>query len=318
MQFVDKFNVVTKFVLLTILIAGLGLTAFGQKQKSKGDLLKEISALTKTNTPDDLGKAFEVGKEYVARFGSEKDETTAKIKKFVEDYRLESFFKAVDSKKTADAFALGKEILAGQPENASVVMNLAFAGYNAFSGGDSSYAASIASYSDQAVSLIDAGKGPQNFAPFGSKDETLAWMNYMNATAQQTSNPKSAASHMWKAMKFESNIKSAVEPIYFIASYYEQMYEKMLADLNERVKAGTLAGDAEKAERARVDKCIDLMLDAYARTVVTAEAAKDPKLADISTRFAQIYKFRKGTDLLMTQFKDLTKSSPMPDPANFN
>lgn len=307
-----------KFVLLTVLIAGLGMTAFAQKQKSKGDLLKEISALTKSNTPDDLGKAFEVGKEYVARFGDEKDENTAKIKKFVENYRLDRFFKAVDAKKTAEAYALGKEILAVQPESTDVLINLAFAGYNALSAGDKSYAALITSYSDQAISLIDAGKVPQNFAPFGSKDETMAWMNYMNATAQQSSDPKSAASHMWKAMKYESNIKSAVEPIYFIASYYEQMYEKMSADMTAKVKAGTLTGDAEKAERARVEKCIDLMLDAYARTVVTAEAAKDPKLAEISTRFAQIYKFRKGTDMLMKEYKDITRSSPMPDPANFN
>jgi len=281
----------------------LGLTAFGQKQKSKAELLKELSALLKTNTAEDNARSYEIGKEYVARFGTEKDENTAKVKKFVEDYRLDQFYKAVDAKKAAEAFALGKEIVASQPENASVQMNLAYAGFNAVSAGDKSYAPLTVTYATKTIELIDAGKGPQNFAPFASKDDTLAWMNYFCSSALQDTDLKAAATYMWKATKYESSIRSTLEPYYFVAYYYEQVYTKL---------------SNEKSEKARVDKAVDLLLESYARAVRAAETSKNPKLADVKARFEQIYKFRKGTDLLMKEFIDITIASPMPDPSSFN
>lgn len=292
-----------KFLLLTILMTAVCMTAAGQKQRSKNELLKELSVLLKSNTPEDDAKSYVIAKEYIARFGEDKDENTAKVKKFADDYRLSSFLKAVDSKKIADAESFGKEILAAQPENTAVVINLAYAGFNATAGGNRSYEPMVITYAKRAIELIEAGKVPQSFSPFSGKDDTLAWMNYFNASALQSSDLKSAAGYMWKATKYESNIRKTIEPYFFVAYFYEQAYEKLTK---------------ENADKARIEKCVDLMLDAYARTVKMAETTKDPKLAEAKSRFEQIYKFRKGTDQLMKEFIDITLSSPMPDPTNFN
>ncbi|HMT07978.1 MAG TPA: hypothetical protein PKA82_08240 [Pyrinomonadaceae bacterium] len=279
------------------------MTAIAQKQRSKNDLIKEMAALMKANTPADLAKSYEIGKEYIARFGTEKDENTAKVKKFVEEYRLDAFYKAVDAKKAADAFSFGKDIIADQPENVSVLMNLGYAGFNAIAAGDKSYSSLIVTYSDKATELISAGKAPQSFAPFATKDEALAWLAYFSASALQGTDMKTAASYMWKTTKYDSSIRKSIEPYYFVAAYYEQVYSKLSKD---------------NAEKARVDGAIDLMLDAYARAFKIAEDTKDPKLAEVKTRFEQVYKFRKGTDKLMPQFIDIAVSSPFADPAAFN
>ncbi|MBL8181805.1 MAG: hypothetical protein JNL64_09320 [Blastocatellia bacterium] len=300
MRFSTKFF---KFLLLTMLMAALGLTAFGQKQKSKNDLLKELSVLLKSNTPEDDAKSYVIAKEYISRFGEEKDENTTKVKKFAEDYRQSSFLKAVDAKKIADAESFGKEILAVQPENTAVVINLAYAAFNATAAGDKAYAPMVVTYSKRAIELIEAGKLPPNFSPFTAKDDTLAWLNYFNASALQSTDLKSAAGYMWKATKYESNIRKTIEPFFFVAYYYEQVYEKLTK---------------ENADKARIEKCVDLMLDAYARSVRMAETTKDPKLNEAKSRFEQIYKFRKGTDQLMKEFIDITLSAPMPDPTSFN
>ncbi|MEP6789638.1 MAG: hypothetical protein ABJB40_14460, partial [Acidobacteriota bacterium] len=103
--------------LLLLLAVPLITPSFAQKPKSKEESLTEISTLTKTNKPEDMEKAYQLSKEFLTRFGKEKDKdgNIAKVRDFVERYRMSLFFKAADGKKYADTFSLGKEILAEQP-----------------------------------------------------------------------------------------------------------------------------------------------------------------------------------------------------------
>src|SRR5580765_5509919 len=118
---------------LLLLSVTLITPAFAQKPKSRDEALNEISALTKTKKPEDLDKAYQLGKEFLTRFGKEKDKdgVVARVRDFVSRYREDQFFKAAGAKKYADTFALGKEILAEQPDNVEILMSLAYAGYGA-------------------------------------------------------------------------------------------------------------------------------------------------------------------------------------------
>src|SRR5438445_3181015 len=98
-------NLFTATVLL--MLAAFFITpSFAQKPKSKDEAINEIAALTKTKKPEDTGKAYQLGKDFLVRFGSDKDKdgNIAKVRDFVNRYREDLFFKAADGKKYADAF----------------------------------------------------------------------------------------------------------------------------------------------------------------------------------------------------------------------
>ena len=103
-----------------------------------------------------------------------------------------------------------------------------------------------------------------------------------------------------RRLQYETPIKTDPLPYYMIATYYENQYAAL----------STAKGDQKK-----IDATIDLMLDAYARTCKRAEAVKNANTDHWKARFAQIYKFRKKTDVGLTEFMTMIAASPMPDPA---
>ena len=120
-------------VALLSLVATLFVTdTLAQKQKSKEEYLKEIGTLSNTKKPEDMEKAYQLAKEFVAAYPKENNDNTKKVKDFIKRYRVHAFFVATDGNKVADAFTIGKEVLAEEPEKTEVLFNLAYAGYRDF------------------------------------------------------------------------------------------------------------------------------------------------------------------------------------------
>lgn len=303
------------FVAVLMAMVGAFSVAAIAQNKSREESLNEIAALTKTKKPEDQAKAYELGKEYLKRFGSEKDKGTKQVAAFVDHYREESFYKAVDNKKLDEAFSLGNELLAENPNNVTVLMNLAYTGFNGLAVGNSKYSAESIKASDKAIELILAGKGPANYAPFSDKNMALAWLNYINAMISQTTNLKLAAAHMYQALQYPSEIKDNVDPYHFIAFYYEESYTAAEEALGKKVAAKTISDAERKTEEDNINKILDFALDAYARAIKVADTTKNTKATELRKRLTQILKFRKGTDAGMEDFIKFTANSPMPDPA---
>lgn len=286
------------FVMIAVLLI---TPAFAQKQKSKDDAFKEIAALTNSKKPEDLEKAYKQAKEFVTRFAADKDDKVTHIKGFVAKYRLKLFLGAVDNNKYAEAFALGKEILAEEPDNTEVVINMAYTGYNARNDkGDKSYVDESAGYAAKSIEMMAAGNLPKSFAPYKTQDEATGWMYFIGGFLVFEKDTKTAAINAYKALQYETPIKTDPLPYYMIATFYENQYAAL----------STAKGDQKK-----IDTTIDLMLDAYARTCKRAEAVKNANTDHWKARFAQIYKFRKKTDVGLAEFMTMIDASPMPDPA---
>ncbi|MEQ1605424.1 MAG: hypothetical protein ABL999_11215 [Pyrinomonadaceae bacterium] len=308
------------FVFLFMLVAIFAVTTGAQKPKSKDEALKEIATLVATKKPEDYAKAYPLAKDFVARFGKDnkegKDKAINQVKAFVEGYRDSSFYAAVDGKNTADAFALGKEILAERPDDVSVVINLAHAGYHSLgTARDKTYAVETIGFAKKAAQALEAGSEPKNFAPYKDKDEALAWMYYIPGFIQVDTDYKEAAGNIYKATTFNTPIKESSLPYYLIASYYEDAYAKLAADL--KAKGKSLSDADFKAANDRVNKSIELMMDAYARAFKKGEAEKNPNAASWKDRLTQVYKFTKKTEEGLPEFIKFVVLSPMPDPAKF-
>lgn len=275
-----------------------------QKPPTKEELLKQIATLSNTKKPEDSAKAYELGKEYLVRFSKEPDANTPKIKVYVDKYRENQFFVHIDAKKYAEAFTIGKEILAEYPEKIEVLTNLAYAGYAA-SGSPAGdvYVNDAIAYSRKSIQLLDAGKTAASFAPFLDKNESVAYMYFIDGSLTIESEPAAAAGKIYRSTQMESQIKNDPVAYYLVAMYYENVYAKLAAEA--------------KKDPARINAAIDLMMDAYARTCKRAEAMKHPNYATWKARLDQVYKFRKGSDAGFAEYMTQTNAAPLADPTKF-
>lgn len=305
--------------VVIMLVAVLFISStHAQKPPTKEELLKQIAALAKTKKPEDTAKAYVVGRDYLARFGQDTDTNTVKVKAFVDAFRQDQFFAQIDAKKFAEGFVTGREILAEQPDNLDVLLNLAYAGYAA-SGtpNGATYANDAISYSRKSVQLLDAGTAPTSFAPFVDKSDAMSYMYFIDGTLSMEKEPVTAVGNIYKATQIGSQIKNDPLGYYLIAMYYEDIYAKLSTELKAKVAAKTISDAAIKKDQARINGAIDLMMDAYARTCKLAEAAKHPNYSNWKARLDQIYKFRKESDAGIAEYITKINALPLPDPAKF-
>lgn len=316
-------RLVSAAALLTLLSV-FAITAIAQKPKSKEELVKEIVTLSNTKKPEDTEKAYQLGKEFLTRFGSEKTDkndkadVVGKIRTFVNNYRESLFFAKLDGKDYPAAFSIGKEILAEQPDNADITMNLAYGGYTALAGGtDKTHSDEAVTYARRTIQLMEAGTAPKNFAPFKDKDDAMAWMYYIDGSITAPKDMKSAALTFYKTTTFENAIKNTSQPYIVIAYYYEDVYEKLAADYKVKAASKTLTAEALKVEGDRMDKAMDLMMDAYARAWKFGEAENNPSKGQWKDRLTVIYKFRKKTEVGLPEYINYVNTTQIPDPGKF-
>ena len=252
-----------------------------------------------TNRTSDPTKAYEAAKKYLGACPAEDTDITKYLKKWVAAYdkearklRLQPLL--YNDKKFAEAYALGKEILADEPENLRVLIDLGYGGYLAAFAKNESFNADAINYSKKAIQLIEAGKAPESWGPvFKTKDETLAYLYYTLGYLSRT-NPSEALPHFIKAAQFESALKKDPGIYYLIAVGYESgTYAKLSADYKTRFE-GKDETPESKLALENINQVIDRMIDAYARAVALAgtdpkhEAAKKEWLENLTTW----YKYR--------------------------
>lgn len=307
----------TRAAAFLFLTAALNVSAYAQKSESKDEFYGKIAKLTQSKKEEDRDKAYLMSKDFLAQFGKEeKDEKVVKIKTFAENYRSNTFNKKLDEVKTAEAFAVGKEILAVEPENSYVTMNLAIAGFDARQKNkDNSFAATSIAYAKQTLGLLEAGKLPKTFQPLKDKAEATAYMYYIIGNFSREGDYKEAARNFYKAVQFDSTIKSYSFPYYAIADFYEKEYARISTDIKTKYEAKTIDDEQLKVEQAKLDKILGNMLDAYARAIKYGEAEKNTSLATWKQRFSDVYKFSKKSDAGMTEYLANQPNTALPDPS---
>jgi hypothetical protein len=304
-----------RFVFIANLLFILTFAAFAQKQMSKDEMFQQIAKLTNTKKAEDQAKAYKLGKEFLAQYGKETDEKVKKIQDFVVKYRLAEFNKALDEVRIADAETIGKEILADEPENTYVTMNLAYGGYEALTKKkDNSFGAMAISYAKKTLSLFEAGKVPKEFTPFKDQADATALMYFVIGNFLIDSDLKEAAKNFYQATKYESQVKKSTYSYYIIAFYYERKYANMAAEYQKQHGAKTAEDDAMKKDQEALNQTVDRMIDAYARAVKLGEATNDPSLNTWKTRLIEVYKFRKGSDDGLGSLLDKVLTTELPEP----
>jgi hypothetical protein len=159
------------------------------------------------NRKDHQDIAFQAAEEYVATCPNDDGPYAVAIKKFDAAYKAASsadlvkkqFEEAYTKKNYADQMRLGKQVIAAEPDNSAAYIVMGLAGL-----GDPALLNESSQYAKKAIEMLEAGKP---FAPFTTKDQPLAYLNYELGKAVVKSSPADAISYFLKAARLESELK---------------------------------------------------------------------------------------------------------------
>ncbi len=233
------------------------------------------------NRKDHQDVAYQAAKDYLATCTTE-DQYSKALKNFADAYdKLQAtnsvnkqFDDAYKNKKYADQIRLGKQIVATDPDNSAIYVVMGLAGL-----GDPALLNESADYAKKAITMIEAGKP---FAPLASKDQALAYLNYVIGKSVIKNSPTDAIPYLLKAVRFESDLKKNPQVYAELAGAYG---EGPIAKLSEEYKAKyTTESPESKLALANINQMIDRQIDALARAAaLSSDAANKKAVMDVLT-----------------------------------
>lgn len=276
---------------------------------------------------DDQAKAYDAAKKYLACPGDPNDQDEASriayLQKFVSLYekanekasRKAQLKDAIYTKKDyAKAFELGKQVLADEPDNFLVYLDLGYAAFAAFNSGNKHFVNDGVASAKKAIEMIESGKTPPDWKPVVSKEDTLAKLNYWIAALKQDATPAEAIPYWIKAASYDT-FKKSVEVYYNLGLAYERgPYQKQFDDYNRLYKDKPETPESKLALE-NINQILDRVIDAYARAVALAGSNPDYKdlKADAMTRLTDWYKFRHNqSDAGLNEMIAGILSKPLP------
>jgi hypothetical protein len=254
---------------------------------------------------DDQAKAYEDAKKYLACPAGQVTEAQQKIIDYLKKWSTayEEGMKKIrfiqllyKDMKYPEAYALGKEILAAEPENLTVMVHLGANGYLLAPLNNPALTAESNAYAKKALEQLEQGKTVEDYAPLASRDVAVAYLNYTIGTQALQNDPSTALKYLLKAAQFETPLKKSPYTYAYIAGAYEtgpyakqsQQYKEMYSGKDETPES--------KLALANINQLVDRMIDGYARAV--ALAGSDAKLAAAkqgwNDTLIQWYKFRNN------------------------
>lgn len=263
--------------------------------------------------------AYQAARDYMQKYQKDKDQYTDYLGKWIlayeSDARKKNLPNLINEKNFADAFATGAKILAEEPNNLRVQIDLGYAGYLAASAKNEQFNATALDYARKAIQQIEAGKAPAEWAPFKGKDDTLAYLHYAVGFLTLKTEPNQAIDSLLKAAQLESDIKKTPSTYYFLAVAYEAGPYKTLSTDYQAKYANKPETPESKAALEKLNVVMDRIIDAYARAIAAAgtDAKTQQNRTEWTAKLSTYYKFRhEGSDAGMTEFIAAALQKPLP------
>lgn len=322
----------TKLFSLGAIVAALALPvaakSFSVNEISSQDQCTQENkdayyAAFRENRTTDQAKAYDNAKKYLACPAGEANETTTKIidylKKWVgvyEDLTEKQKIRTAlynDPRNYPLAYETGKKVLAREPENLNILIDLGANGYLLANLKNPALNAEAVVHAKKAISLLEAGKTVEDWKPLSGKDEAIAYLNYTIGVFTLEADPSSALKNLLKAAQFETPLKKSPFTYGYIGGAYESgPYAKMSDDYKTKFQ-GKDETPESKLALANINQIVDRMIDAYARAVALAG---DPKFADQKKAWSDLlrdwYKYRFQKEDGMNEMIAGILSKPLP------
>ena len=278
---------------------------------------KEFRATFKT----DQNRAYDLAQKYLAcpsEAGEEsirnylKNTFVAVIDKARRTPRVSEL--VYDKKDYAKAFELGKQVLADEPDNVKVLIDLSYGGYLAATSKVDTFNADSLVYAKKAIQLLQSGSVPDIWVPYTNKDEALSYLNNTVGVLTLPKNPSEALPYFLKAGQLEGKLKKqSITYVYIAEAYQTGPYEKMSAEYT-RLYQGKDETPESKLALENINQVVDRIIDAYARAVSLAasEPANQSK-QKVMDALTNLYKYRHNqSDVGLTDLIATVMTKPLP------
>ena len=306
-------------VLLALSVLALGARHVVLAQETDDPVKIEIYKRFVDNRQGNPAVAYQAARDYLQKYNKDKDQYTDYLGKWVmyyeRDERKRTLPNLINEKKFAEAYSMGAKILADEPNNLRTQIDLGYAGYLAASAKNESFNATALDYARKAISEIESGKAPPEWAPFKGKDDTLAYLNYAVGFLSLKTSPDQAIDALLKAAKYDSDISKTPSTYYFLAAAYESGPYKTLSTAYQSQYAGKPETPESKAALEKLNTVMDRIIDAYARAIKVAgtDATTEQSRKEWLTQMTTYYKFRhEGSDAGLTEFIAASLQKPLP------
>ena len=284
--------------------------------KVKVDLYTQFVDNYKTNRP----VAYQTAKDYLQRYAKENDQYSQYVQLWVADYEKDERLKQLRAlvyldRNFSEAFKLGKQVMAENPNHLDSLIALGNAGYLAASARNENFNTEAVGYAQKAIQIIESGKAPEDWSPFKGKSDTLASLYNTVGLLKLKSAPDEAIDALLKTASLDSDLKKLPSLYYYLASAYQSgPYARLSAEYQKNF-AGKPETPESKQAIEKLNQVMDRMIDAYARAV--AAAGTDPQQAANKTAWlanvTTFYKFRhQDSDAGLTEYIDGALARPLP------
>ena len=275
----------------------------------------------------DQAKAYEAAKKYLACPAGTPTEEQQKIIDYLTRWTTayeEGMKKArgnellvalYNNKNYTEAFKIGREILATEPDNILVLVHLGANGYLVAPLKNEQLVTEAVQYANKALQQLDSGKTLEKWDPLKNKDAAVAYLNYTVGSLTIEKDPSGALKPLIKSAQFDTPLKNSPITYALIAGAYETGPYAKQSDEYKRLYLDKDETPESKLALANINQLVDRMIDAYARAVALAGAK--PELAAQKTQWTesltQWYKFRNNkSDAGMNEFVASILSKPLP------
>ena len=288
--------------------------------EAKNGFYKTFISLYKT----DQAKAYEEAQKYLAcpeppDLTEDQKKIVNFLKKFsiayVDATRKIRFRRLLyNERKYSEAYALGREILASEPENLFVLIDLGVNGYLVAPLQNPQLTAVSLESARKALQLLESGLTLDNWQPLASKDMAIAYLNYTIGCLTLEKEPANALKHLLKAAQFETPLKKSPYTYAYIAGAYETGPYATQSEAYKKIYSGKDETPESKLALANINQLVDRMIDGYARAV--ALAGTDPSFARAKASWMESlttwYKYRFPADTGMNEMVGGILSKPFP------
>ncbi len=267
----------------------------------------------------DAARALTAAKAYLEKYPS--GEYADFIRKWQDTARLSVLDTAIKEKRTADMIAIGREILAADPENLNVVYALAFnirrnellASPPVFQN-----AATAVEFATRGLSLVESGKtltGVQNF----DKGATLAWMTQILAIGESKNGSPAEAIKLYEKSTALSpgDPQIAFRNLLAVVSLRQGKYGELAKAYNAFPDADRGAAEPKpevKAAKDALNAEADALIDAAAAFVAFGRTKSlSPAIVDrVNQMLETVYKGRFPEDATLDGLKKILAGKGVP------
>lgn len=295
--------------------------------RDKETLYAIFSENKKGASPEQQKRAYGAAKEFVRRYGGDRDSYAKEVQNFVKDFEKGisqyELYVAFSDKNYVKAFELGRPALKDQPENFFVLGLLSEAGYENALAGNGSLNDETIDYLRRAVQLVEAGK-ISKADPFKSTDLARGYLNMALGWFLKDKSPVEAAAAFRKSVQSESSFRN--EPLTYYrlgVAILKGEFAQLSAVYNE--KYGTKAASPEQqAMLERIGHLGEQAIDAYSRAVALTDPNRSKAGADppqfapefrskLLAQLTALYKsFHNNSDAGLADLISAVLSKPLP------